>query len=103
MLWNKGQQLQNQLCRRDAHGLARALQKIEAYARQQPNLAAERNPATAHLFIINPLAGRGRDNLFYTHPATQNRVEALMRMTGRDAPRAAAVPVTAGRRPGPWG
>jgi heat shock protein HtpX len=91
----------------DAHSLARALQKIEAYARGGAyNPAAERNPATAHLFIINPLAGRGADNLFSTHPATQNRVDALMRMVGlarRPAGRAAtAVPITS-TRSGPWG
>jgi heat shock protein HtpX len=41
---------------------------------------AERNPASAHLFIINPLSGRGMDNLFSTHPATENRVNALIRL-----------------------
>ncbi|MEO6341450.1 MAG: zinc metalloprotease HtpX [Caulobacteraceae bacterium] len=97
----------------DPRALASALQKIEAYAHQAPNYAAERNPATAHLFIINPLSGRGADNLFSTHPATQNRVEALMGMAGlytaANAPRAAtAVPATApsgpwGQRQGPWG
>ncbi len=38
---------------------------------------AERNPATAHLFIINPLSGERMDNLFSTHPATENRIAAL--------------------------
>jgi heat shock protein HtpX len=66
----------------DPQALARALQKIEAYAHGTVNHEAERNPATAHLFIINPLNGRGRDNLFSTHPSTQNRVEALLSMTG---------------------
>jgi heat shock protein HtpX len=85
----------------DPEALARALQRIEAYAHGAVNEAAERNPATAHLFIINPLAGRRGDNLFSTHPATRNRVEALMAMVGRLAPRSAAtaVPVTGG----PWG
>jgi len=40
-------------------------------------VSAEQNPATAHLFIINPLSGRGLDNLFSTHPSTENRIAAL--------------------------
>lgn len=87
----------------DPDSLARALQKIEAYARGIPNHEAERSPATAHLFIINPLSGRRGDNLFSTHPATHNRVEALMKLKGLLRPRraaATAVPTTGG---GPWG
>lgn len=83
----------------DPQALADALQKIEAYARGVPNIEAERNPATSHMFIINPLSGSGADNLFSTHPATENRVAALRAMAGERKP---AVPVTA-RRPGPWG
>lgn len=63
--------------------LASALQRIEAGAAQADNIAAERNPATAHMFIINPLHGKGADNLFATHPSTGNRVAALRRMAGR--------------------
>lgn len=97
----------------DPQALASALQKIEAYAKGgYVNPDAERNPATAHMFIINPLAGRGSgDSLFSTHPATQNRVAALMALTGgaraprvgsTDRPPAGtAVPVTR-RRTGPW-
>lgn len=44
------------------------------------NNEAERNPASAHLFIINPLSGHGLDNLFSTHPATENRVNALIQL-----------------------
>ncbi len=44
--------------------LASALVKIENAAHEIPNVGAERNPATAHMFIINPLSGRGIDNLF---------------------------------------
>jgi heat shock protein HtpX len=40
-------------------------------------ITAERNPATAPLFIINPLTGERMDNLFSTHPATENRIAAL--------------------------
>jgi heat shock protein HtpX len=62
----------------DPESLARALQKIEAIARGTYNPEAEHNPASAHLFIINPLSGVRMDNLFSTHPATDNRVKALM-------------------------
>src|SRR4029079_19672758 len=93
----------------DPLALASALQKIEHAAHQVPNHAAEANPATAHLFIINPLSGQGADNLFSTHPATQNRVAALMAMAvgggveagPQVAGRRTSVPVTAARR-GPW-
>ncbi|KAI93315.1 peptidase [Rhodomicrobium udaipurense JA643] len=58
--------------------LASALQKIEQAAHQIPNQQAERNPASAQLYIINPLSGQGMDNLFSTHPNTANRVAALV-------------------------
>ena len=88
----------------DPQALASALQKIEAYARGgYVNPDAERNPATAHMFIINPLGGGRGDSLFSTHPATHNRVEALLGMTAIPArPRGTAVPVTGARRLGPW-
>jgi heat shock protein HtpX len=55
----------------DPESLARALKKIETYAKGGVvNHDAERNPASAHLYIINPFCGRGMDNLFSTHPAT---------------------------------
>jgi len=57
--------------------LASALAKISDAAHAIPNEEAERNPATAHLFIINPLSGQRMDNLFATHPATENRIAAL--------------------------
>jgi heat shock protein HtpX len=60
--------------------LASALAKISSFAHQVPNEDAERNPATAHMFIINPLSGERMDNLFSTHPATENRIAALQRM-----------------------
>jgi len=60
--------------------LASALQKIAANAPKTVNIAAEENPATAHMFIINPLSGQGADNLFSTHPATQNRINALTQL-----------------------
>jgi heat shock protein HtpX len=57
--------------------LASALNKIAHAAEQIPYERAERNPATAPLFIINPLSGQGMDNLFSTHPNTENRIAAL--------------------------
>jgi heat shock protein HtpX len=58
-------------------GLASALKKIESAAHRIPNERAEANPATAHMFIINPLSGQRMDNLFSTHPDTANRIAAL--------------------------
>ncbi|MCF6200224.1 MAG: zinc metalloprotease HtpX [Hyphomicrobiaceae bacterium] len=60
--------------------LANALKKISGMAAHIPNEAAEANPASAHMFIINPLTGRSMDNLFSTHPDTQNRIDALVVM-----------------------
>jgi heat shock protein HtpX len=60
--------------------LASALVRISNGAHQIENPSAERNPATAHLFIINPLSGHGMDNLFSTHPSTENRVAALQQI-----------------------
>jgi heat shock protein HtpX len=60
--------------------LASALGKIEHYARGIRNEPAEAAPATAHLFIINPLTGEGMDNLFSTHPNTENRVAELEKL-----------------------
>lgn len=65
--------------------LASALRKINAKARQIMNQPAEAIPAAAHMFIINPLNGRGIDNLFSTHPNVDNRIaelEALAREMG---------------------
>jgi heat shock protein HtpX len=60
--------------------LASALNKISGAAARTMNPAAENNPATAHLFIVNPLAGRGVDNLFSTHPNPQNRIAELAKI-----------------------
>ena len=60
--------------------LASALKKIAIAAGRIPNDAAEHNPATAHMFIINPLSGERMDNLFSTHPNTENRIAALEEM-----------------------
>jgi heat shock protein HtpX len=96
----------------EPEALARALEKIEAYARQRVNVDAERNPAMAHLFIINPLSGRGADNLFSTHPNTRNRIAQLSeiaRRFGRPITSAQQASNTgpwgarSGRQKGPWG
>ena len=60
--------------------LASALEKLEQSAKTVHNEAAEASPATAHMFIINPLSGERMDNLFSTHPNTANRVAALRQM-----------------------
>ena len=60
--------------------LASALGKIAGAAQVVHNDDAERNPATAHMFIINPLSGERMDNLFSTHPNTANRIAALQDM-----------------------
>ncbi len=83
--------------------LASALQRIEALASRIDNIAAERNPATAHLFIINPLHAHGHDRLFATHPSTANRVAALKAMAaGGGLSRSSVPPAGRRRAPGPW-
>ena len=74
--------------------LASALENLERTSRAIDNNSAERNPATAHMFIINPLHAHAVDGLFSTHPATANRVAALRAMAGQ-------APGPASR--GPWG
>ena len=68
--------------------LASALNKIQHGASRIPNDRAEANPATAHMFIINPLTKKGMDNLFSTHPNTANRIAALQAMGGTMGERA---------------
>ncbi len=62
--------------------LASALEKLEQGSRIIDNPAAEENPATAHMFIVNPLHAHSVDNLFSTHPKTANRVRALRELAG---------------------
>jgi heat shock protein HtpX len=73
--------------------LASALGQIERAAERVPNYPADANPATAHMFIINPLHG-GISGLFATHPSTEERIARLRAMAGADA-----TPV----HKGPWG
>jgi heat shock protein HtpX len=67
--------------------LADALARLENHTRRVPNFFAESNPATAHLFIVNPLSGVRLDSLFATHPPIEERVARLRAMA----------------RSGPWG
>ncbi|MBO6539971.1 MAG: zinc metalloprotease HtpX [Rhizobiaceae bacterium] len=94
--------------------LASALKKIASHARGVHNPDAERNPATAHMFIINPLSGERMDNLFSTHPATENRIAALQAIEAEFAARtqpvraeqpvrkSAATPTASEDDDGPW-
>ena len=66
----------------DPRSLASALEKIQAYARGTPLIAAERNPQTAQMMIVNPLHGGGVASLFSTHPSTEERVARLLAMAG---------------------
>ena len=100
--------------------LASALGKIAAAAGSIRNDDAERNPATAHMFIVNPLSGERMDSLFSTHPAPENRIAALEQLAQqwqadarggaagprgeeRSAPRPASDEPTAQPKAGPWG
>ena len=94
--------------------LASALAKLEQGAHAIPNEQAEANPATAHMFIVNPLTGgHGWDNLFATHPSTENRIAALQQLaaemggggnTRSQLSRAATASHGPwGQRRGPWG
>jgi heat shock protein HtpX len=71
--------------------LADALAEIDRSARKTLNAPADANPATAHMFIVNPLHG-GLSGLFASHPPTEERIARLRAMAGVSAPQA-----------GPWG
>jgi heat shock protein HtpX len=73
--------------------LADALAQIDRSARATLNAPADANPATAHMFIINPLHG-GISGLFATHPSTEERIARLRAMASTAAPVA---------KRGPWG
>lgn len=90
--------------------LASALNKISGAAHAIENVDAERNPATAHMFIINPLSGARMDNLFSTHPAVENRIAQLEQIAAEmgASPRAASDRIASATGPkarprGPWG
>jgi heat shock protein HtpX len=73
--------------------LADALAQIDHSARQTLNAPADANPATAHMFIVNPLHG-GMSGLFASHPSTEERIARLRAMVPQ-APGA--------NQAGPWG
>lgn len=91
--------------------LASALEKIAGGSTKIVNEDAERNPATAHMFIIKPLSGQRMDGLFSTHPATENRVAALHQMAAEFSQPARSEPARPSRPrqekkaegSGPWG
>ena len=88
--------------------LASALAKISGMAHRIENPTAEANPASAPLFIINPLSGQRMDGLFSTHPDPRNRIEALQRMAqemGSVVSRSSGGPWDRepSHAPGPWG
>ena len=66
--------------------LASALTSIQGFATKIDNHNSERNPSTAHMFIINPLHAHAHDKLFSTHPSTVSRVAALEAMVGKVKP-----------------
>jgi heat shock protein HtpX len=82
--------------------LASALGKLDAAAHQIENTPAEQNPATAHLFIVNPLSGARMDNLFSTHPSTENRIAALQQLAAELGGASFGQPVRRAAG-GPWG
>ena len=84
-------------------GLASARAKLHAGTQQIHNEAAERNPATAHMYIANPLAlAGGMSSLFSTHPPMEERIARLQAIASQSyaqpRPQASSAP---GR--GPWG
>lgn len=101
--------------------LASALARLQQGAAMNVNPRAEENPATAHLFIVNPLKGGSIDSLFSTHPRMEERISRLEAMaasgdytpmpraTGRRVSGGTSVPTTEADvheespRKGPWG
>src|SRR5215510_14068533 len=83
--------------------LASALAKLDAAAHQIENIPAEQNPATAHLFIVNPLSSARMDNLFATHPSTENRIAALQQLAAELGGTSFGRPGPARSPGGPWG
>ncbi len=87
--------------------LASALNKLHQGASLIDNHAAENNPATAHMFIVNPLHARKTDNLFSTHPNMENRIAALKKMAQAQPMRRTSrsrIPNSHnGPAKGPWG
>jgi heat shock protein HtpX len=102
----------------DPRWLASGLARLEEYKHGRVMATAEAHPASAHMFIINPLSGMRLDSLFATHPPTEERIRRLLELAppaapprggggGWGAPRrpqAGAVgPWSVGGRRNPWG
>jgi heat shock protein HtpX len=81
--------------------LASGLAKLEGMKQGRLNHGAEANPASAHMFIVNPLSGLRMDSLFATHPSTEERIARLMAMGGTSAPPPMLRPA-ASRAASPW-
>ena len=106
-----------EICGRPVCARVRARQDRQCRPCRSRTRRPKRNPATAHMFIINPLSGQRMDNLFSTHPATENRIAALEQLAmemgqgGFSAVRQHRNSYPPGRRPacraarswGPWG
>lgn len=60
--------------------LASALHKLEQGSRAVPLAASEAHPATAHIFIVNPLSAGFMAGLFSTHPPMRERIQRLQAM-----------------------
>ncbi|HEY4113528.1 MAG TPA: zinc metalloprotease HtpX [Rhizomicrobium sp.] len=73
--------------------LASALQRIEESAERIDNPEADAHPATAHMFIINPLHGGALSTMFSSHPSTAERIARLEAM---------AAEMGQAPKPGPW-
>ena len=72
--------------------LASALEHIDSVVKRIENTEAEEHPATAHMFIINPLRGGALSGLFSSHPSTEERVARLRALAG----------IPGAPKPGPW-
>ena len=87
----------------DPAWLANGLAKLEQGKIGHVNQAAEANPASAHMFIINPLSGLRLDRLFSTHPPTEERIARLIAMGGgMAAPQRKASPWSKAAKRNPW-
>lgn len=87
----------------DPSWLANGLAKLERGKIGRVNQSAEAHPASAHMFIINPLSGLRLDRLFSTHPPTEQRIARLMAMGGgTPAPARTTSPWTKPAQRNPW-
>jgi len=82
--------------------LASALNRLGVLSGRIDNIAAERNPATAHMFIVNPLHMQAVDSLFATHPPIEKRIAELRKLSRPQsaAPQSRSRPA---QSPGPLG